>query len=146
MSVDCPGCQLTAALREGPHASLIAELPTAWLLLGEHQALPGYAVLWSKAHVRELHDLPVDAYSAFMADLRRASSAVAKASDCWKLNTAVLGNVVGHAHVHLFPRSAMDPERLRHPWAHEAGFSETGTPQQRQAAIERIRQALQEQA
>jgi diadenosine tetraphosphate (Ap4A) HIT family hydrolase len=145
MSADCAGCRLLAGLRAAAHPDLVAELPAAWLLLGEHQALPGYAVLWSKLHVRELHELPPEAYTAFMADLRRASLAVAKAGDCWKLNTAVLGNAVGHAHAHLFPRSAMDPERLRHPWVHEAAFGEPGTPQQRRAAIERIRQALQEQ-
>lgn len=95
----CAGCDKVATLNAA-HPDLIAELPSAWLLLGEHQALPGYAVLWSKAHVKELHELEPAAYAAFMQDLRRASAAVAKASGCWKLNTASLGNVVQHAHVH----------------------------------------------
>lgn len=143
-AADCAGCARLAAL--GPeHPDLVAELPASWLLLGEHQALPGYCVLWSKAHARELHDLEPAAYAAFTADLRRASRAVAAASGCWKLNSAVLGNVVGHLHVHLFPRGAMDPERLKHPWVHEAGFNEPGTPQQRLAAIALIQQALREQ-
>lgn len=141
----CAGCEKLVDL--GPaHPDLVAELPASWLLLGDHQALPGYCVLWSKQHVKELHELPPAAYDAFMRDLRRASQAVAQATQCWKLNTVSLGNVVQHAHVHLFPRSAMDPERLKHPWVHEAGFGQRGTAQQRQAVIENIRAALQEPA
>lgn len=136
----CPACARLARAAADP--DLVAELPASWLLLGAHQAYPHYAVLWSKACVRELHDLAPEAHAAFMADLRRAAAAVAEASACWKLNLASLGNVVPHAHVHLFPRSAMDPERERHPWAHEDLFGEPGTPQQRHEAIARIRQAL----
>lgn len=139
----CLGCQKIEALAAGAPASLIAELPSAWLLLGDHQAMPGYAVLWSKLHVKELHHLEPAAYDAFMRDLRRASAAVEVASGCWKLNSVSLGNGVQHVHVHLFPRSSMDPERLRHPWVHEADFSQPGTPQQRSAMIERIRHALE---
>lgn len=138
--MNCAGCEKAAT---GPgHPDLIADLGGSLLLLGEHQAFPGYAVLWCKAHVRELHQLEPGAYDAFMRELRRASAAVAAASGCWKLNTVSLGNAVGHVHVHLFPRSAMDPDKLKHPWAHEADFGETGTPQQRAAMIERIREAL----
>lgn len=140
----CAGCEKVAGLSPA-HPDLVAELPASWLLLGDHQALPGYCVLWSKAHVKELHELEPAAYDAFMRDLRQASAAVAKATACWKLNTVSLGNVVQHAHVHLYPRSAMDPERLKHPFVHEADFGQRGTSQQRTALIALLRQALQEQ-
>lgn len=136
----CAGCS-RVAMGEG-HPDFVADLGAAVLLLGEHQALPGYAVLWSKIHARELHHLaPVD-YSAFMEALRRASAAVETASACWKLNLVSLGNQVPHVHVHLFPRSALDPRRLEHPWVHAQDFGERGTPQQRQAMIQRLREAL----
>lgn len=136
----CPGCARAAA---GPeHPDFVADLGAALLLLGEHQALPGYAVLWSKAHAKELHHLAPADYAAFMQALRRASAAVEAASGCWKLNLASLGNQVQHVHVHLFPRSAMDPQRLEHPWVHAADFGQRGTPQQREAMIARLREAL----
>lgn len=135
----CPGLQ--APEKE---ASFIAALSQSVLRLGEHQAYPGYAVLWSRSHARELHHLDPAAYSAFMQDLRRASAAVEKASGCAKLNTVILGNQVEHLHVHLFPRSAMDPQRREQPWVHADLFKEPGTPQQRQAAIARIREALEQ--
>lgn len=137
---DCAGCARASA-DEG-HPDFIADLGAAVLLLGEHQALPGYAVLWSKVHAKEPHHLAPADYAAFMEALRRASAAVEAASGCWKLNVASLGNQVQHVHVHLFPRSAMDPLRLEHPWAHAADFGERGTPQQREAMIARIREAL----
>lgn len=136
----CPGCERIALAASSP--DLITELPASWLLLGEHQAFPHYAVLWSKEHVKELHHLEPGPYDAFMRDLRLASAAVEAASGCWKLNVVSLGNVVQHAHVHLMPRSAMDPDKLKHPWVHEADFKEAGTAQQRAAAIARIREAL----
>jgi diadenosine tetraphosphate (Ap4A) HIT family hydrolase len=137
---ECQGCARVA--QAASHPDLIAELPASWLLLGEHQAYPHYAVLWSKQHAKELHHLPPAGYAAFMDDLRRASSAVEAASQCWKLNVVSLGNVVQHVHLHLFPRSSMDPDRTMHPWVHAGDFEHTGTPQQRQAAIARIREAL----
>jgi diadenosine tetraphosphate (Ap4A) HIT family hydrolase len=140
--MSCPGCERVAAALAGGHPDLIADLGPALLLLGEHQAYPGYAVLWSKQHVRELHQLSPAEHDEFTRALRRASLAVEAASGCWKLNLASLGNAVGHLHVHLFPRSAMDPDKLKHPWVHEADFGEAGTPQQRTAMIERIREAL----
>lgn len=140
MPEECKGCARVVAAASSP--DLIAELSQSWLLLGEHQAYPHYAVLWTKAHVKELHELPPADYAALMGDLRRASAAVAAASQCWKLNTVSLGNVIQHAHIHLFPRSAMDPDRTAHPWVHEGDFDQAGTPQQRQAAIARIREAL----
>jgi diadenosine tetraphosphate (Ap4A) HIT family hydrolase len=137
---DCAGCARVAAAPADP--AFIADLGPGVLLLGDHQAFPGYAVLWSKAHVKELHHLAPADYDAFMRALRRASAAVEAASGCWKLNVVSLGNQVQHAHVHVFPRSAMDPDRLQHPWVHAADFGEAGTAQQRTAMIERIREAL----
>jgi diadenosine tetraphosphate (Ap4A) HIT family hydrolase len=136
----CKGCDKAADAAADP--SLVAELGHSWLLLGDHQAFPGYCVLWSKAHAKELHHLGAAAYAGFMDDLRRASAAVEAATGCWKLNVVSLGNVVQHAHVHLMPRSAFDPDRQRHPWAHESEFNEPGTAEQRNAMIERVREAL----
>jgi len=141
---DCMGCQKLAGAVGDP--ALVAELGHSWLLLGDNQAFPGYCVLWSKAHAKELHHLAPADYRGFMDDLRRASAAVERASDCWKLNVVSLGNVVQHAHAHLMPRSASDPQRLRHPWAHEAEFNDPGAPEQRGRMVERIRRALREAA
>jgi len=44
-----------------------------------------------------------------MRDLRRASAAIAAATDAVKLNYEIHGNTVPHLHVHIFPRYVGDP-------------------------------------
>ena len=138
----CIGCEKVAAALAGQDPSLVAVLNHSVLLLGDHQAFPGYAVLWSREHCRELHHLKPLQYQGFMQDLRQASAAVEKATACWKLNLASLGNVVQHGHMHLFPRPEDDPQRLRHPWVHEAHFNEPPTREVREIWVKRLREAL----
>lgn len=139
----CPGCARVAAAMAGGDPSLIAVLPRGILLLGDHQAYPGYAVLWSRTHAKELHHLAPRAYAGFMDDLRRASAAVEAATHCAKLNVVSLGNAVPHAHLHLFPRSARDPQRLKHPWIHEDRFSAPPSGALRRHWVELIRMHLE---
>jgi diadenosine tetraphosphate (Ap4A) HIT family hydrolase len=138
----CEGCAAVATALAGGHPWLIAALPHSVLLLGDHQVYGGYAVLWSRVHAKELHHLNDEDYAGLMADLKRASRAVERATDCLKLNVVSLGNVVQHAHFHLFPRSAEDPQRLRHPWVHEDRFKEAGSDELRRRWVRAIQELL----
>ncbi len=138
----CPGCARVAAALAGRDPALVAELPASVLVLGDHQAFPGYAVLWSRVHVVEAHHLDPGAYDAFMRDYRAAAWAVERATGCLKLNTAVLGNQVRHCHIHLFPRPADDPSPLEHPWVHSARFGEPGDAALRRRWIRALKEAL----
>lgn len=138
----CAGCARVAAALEGRDPWLVAALPHSVLLLGDHQAYPGYAVLWSRVHAVEAHHLPAAAYAGFMADLAAAAAAVERATGCLKLNLASLGNQVRHAHVHLFPRSADDPLRLEHPWIHAGRFGEPGDGAERLRWVRALKEAL----
>jgi diadenosine tetraphosphate (Ap4A) HIT family hydrolase len=117
-------------------------LPHSVLLLGDHQAFEGYAVLWSRVHAKELHHLDDAGYAGLMSDLKRASRAVELATGCLKLNVVSLGNVVQHAHLHLFPRYAADTQRLGHPWVHEDRFKEAGPDELRTGWVRAIRERL----
>jgi diadenosine tetraphosphate (Ap4A) HIT family hydrolase len=139
----CPACLRVRAALEGKEPWLVAVLPHSVLVLGDHQAYPGYAVLLSRDHVKELHHLDPGSFAGFTQDLRRASQAVESATRCWKLNLASLGNVLPHLHVHLFPRTATDERRFEHPWAQADRFHDAGTPQERQAWQSRLRSALE---
>lgn len=138
----CAGCVKVRAALEGREASLVAVLPHSVVLLGEHQAFPGYVVVWSRAHAEELHQLDAEAYDGFHRDLRRVGQAMERTLKPWKLNLVSLGNVVRHAHVHVFPRQADDAQRLRHPWVYEADFGDPGSPELRAHWIARLREAL----
>ncbi|HXB97407.1 MAG TPA: HIT family protein [bacterium] len=146
LDASCPACQRVQAALSGREPWLVAALPHSVLILGDHQAYPGYAVLFSRHHARELHDLDEAAFAGFTQDLRRAGRAVETATGCWKLNLASLGNVVPHLHVHLFPRAADDARRLEHPWANADRFQEAGPPEEREAWRLRLRGALEASA
>ena len=94
--------------------SLVAELPHSFVLLGRWQYYAGYCVVASKAHGRELRDLPDPA--GYLADMARAAEIILGEFRPHKLNYEMLGNVAEHPHFHLFPRDAADPERLRPVW------------------------------
>jgi diadenosine tetraphosphate (Ap4A) HIT family hydrolase len=143
LEASCPACLRVQAALQGQEPWLVAALPHSVLLLGDHQAFPGYAVLFSRVHAKELHHLDDAAFSGFTQDLRRASRAVESATGCWKLNLASLGNVLPHLHVHLFPRSASDPLRLEQPWAQSDRFHSAGSPEERQAWLLKLRRALE---
>ena len=143
VEASCPACLRVQAALQGKEPWLVAVLPHSVMLLGDHQAFPGYAVLFSRDHVKELHHLDPAAYAGFTQDLRRASLAVESATGCWKLNLASLGNVLPHLHVHLFPRAVDDELRFEHPWASADRFHSAGSPEERQAWLLRLRNALE---
>lgn len=134
--------RVSAALA-GPTAELIGVSQTSVLLLGEHQAYPGYCVLWSRDPVKELHHLNPAAYLGYLIDLRRACTAVEAAYRPLKLNLAILGNQVPYLHTHLFPRQADDPQREQQPWVHQDRFV-APTPGQVDEAVARLRVAWDE--
>jgi diadenosine tetraphosphate (Ap4A) HIT family hydrolase len=138
----CEGCARVATALAGGNPWLIAALPHSVLLLGDHQVYEGYAVLWSRIHAKELHDLNDEDYAGLMSDLKRASRAVEQATSCLKLNVVSLGNVVQHVHLHLFPRYADDTQRLGHPWVHEDRFKEAGSDALRRRWVSAIQERL----
>ena len=78
-------------------------------MMSEDAPMRGYAWLPFRRHVVELHELTEEEGSAFMRDMRRASAAIAAATDAVKLNYEIHGNTVPHLHVHIFPRYRGDP-------------------------------------
>lgn len=119
----CPLCDtVEQAVREKP-LNLIYAFENSILLIGEHQFFPGYCVLVSKLHAREMHDLPESVQTALFQELMIASRAIADEFRPRKLNLASLGNVVPHVHWHIFPRYDSDPDHLSHPWLHSQEFA-----------------------
>lgn len=100
----CPIC------RAGEPTSVIAELETSWLTMGEEGApLPGACALFFRRHVVELHELSPDESAAYMRDLVRVSRAVNAATGAVKMNYEIHGNTIPHLHTHVFPRFPGDP-------------------------------------
>lgn len=100
-----------SALRSTPHW-------TSYLVLGDHQRLPGYCVLLYDGKADQLIDLEADQASAFMRDVWVAGRALANV--CQQLdpqfrrvNYEILGNTYRHLHAHLHCRYEWEEEPLR---------------------------------
>jgi diadenosine tetraphosphate (Ap4A) HIT family hydrolase len=99
----CPICV------QGKPLGIIAELETAYLTSGDDTGIRGYCCLMHKRHVVELHDLSPAEGAAFMRDIQIVSAALARFTQCVKLNYEIHGNTIPHLHVHFFPRYVGDP-------------------------------------
>lgn len=99
----CPIC------RDGGPTSPFAQLEVSTLALPDGGPLKGYAVLFTRRHVVELHDLSPDEAAAFMRDVQRTGSALQSVTGAIKLNYEIHGNTIPHLHVHFFPRYPGDP-------------------------------------
>jgi diadenosine tetraphosphate (Ap4A) HIT family hydrolase len=100
---DCPICHNVAT------GLATAELEVSRLTMSADAPMRGYAWLALRRHVVELHDLTEEEGTRFMRDIRRASRAIALATDAVKLNYEIHGNTVPHLHLHIFPRYVGDP-------------------------------------
>ncbi len=103
---------------ENPY--FVSELDTGYVVLGWNQTIPGYTLFLSKAHVSELHDLPSATRALFLEEMALVAEGVFRAFAPRKLNYELLGNSVSHAHWHIFPRYADDPNPAWPVWNNEA--------------------------
>jgi diadenosine tetraphosphate (Ap4A) HIT family hydrolase len=63
-------------------------------------------------HFDSLEEMPADTVREFMTDVRLAANAVKRATNCERVNIAILGNAASHVHAHLIPRH---PDREAYP-------------------------------
>ncbi|MFN8636688.1 MAG: HIT family protein [Chloroflexota bacterium] len=113
---DCLICNRIAMIQAGTNPYFVTELPTGYVVIGDHQFFRGYTLLLSRWHVRELHDLDWDRRIAFLQDMALTAEAVCQAFAPRKLNYELLGNADEHLHWHLFPRHADDPKPTGPVW------------------------------
>ncbi len=136
----CLMCERVAAAATGELGTLIWSREHSISVIGDHQFFPGYAMIISRHHIREMHEMPKDISSAIFQDVLELGQAVHNAFKPWKINYASLGNVVEHLHWHIMPRYENDPDKLDHPWKNASQFAQFATTQD---ATARIRVALQ---
>ncbi len=122
---DCEICERIARFTpENPY--LIAELDTGYAVLADNQYIRGYTIFLSKRCVPELHDLAPGVRTRFLEEMAQVAEAVFRAFAPRKLNYEMLGNSVAHAHWHLFPRYADDPNPRWPVWNNPAFVEAAG--------------------
>lgn len=141
MTASCPICVRISALTPGD-PRFIAERPSGYALLGDHQRYRGYTLFVGRRCVRELHGLPRDERTQFLADMADVAEAVYRAFQPRKLNYELLGNSVAHLHWHLFPRYDDDADPSWPVWNDPQLFAAPATDQELRELGGRVRAAL----
>ena len=131
----CPIC-----LQGGP-LEPFAHLEASTLALPDGGPLRGYAVLFSRQHVVELHELAPEQASAFMRDIQRVGRALQAVTGAIKLNYEIHGNTIPHLHVHFYPRYRGDRFEGR-PIDPAGGPTPLYAPGEHHALAEQLRAAL----
>jgi len=149
----CPLCDKLTRVHQLPDDELVWQFPFSVALLGPWQYYTGYCVLISRVHITELHQMPTDVRIAYFEEMIVLSRAIESAFEPRKLNCESLGNQVPHAHWHLFPRRADDPDHLKPVWLaldradrdEEEKRRLQTSPLSRRMILDRLREALRTQ-
>lgn len=104
--------------------------------------LPGWLVLTAERHCRALYDLDEAAAAALGPLVRRIMRAQLEALGAEHVYLFAIGDVLHHAHVHLVPRYAATPPRLRGRGAFEAAPEDMRPAEELAAAARLVGEAL----
>lgn len=107
---DWRGDRIEAA-RRGDNPTVLRRLRSGWVVIGDHQRLPGYCLLLHDGEADHLTDLPRPDRAVFLEDLALLGEAVMIACarldpQLWRVNYEVLGNSYPHLHGHVFPATS----------------------------------------
>jgi diadenosine tetraphosphate (Ap4A) HIT family hydrolase len=106
------------AARRGQNPTVLRRLRSGWAVIGDHQRLPGYCLLFHDGDADHLTDLPRAQRTVFLEDLVLLGEAVMTACSeldpqLSRMNYEVLGNAFPRLHGHVFARYLWEPEELR---------------------------------
>ncbi|MBI5067502.1 MAG: HIT family protein [Deltaproteobacteria bacterium] len=104
--------------------------------------LPGWLVITSEAHVRAWYDLPAEAAAALGGVAARAMQAQRQSLGAEHVYAFAIGDVLHHFHLHLVPRYADTPARLRGRGAFESRPEDALPAWRVVAALETLRREL----
>jgi diadenosine tetraphosphate (Ap4A) HIT family hydrolase len=110
----------------GKNPTVIGKVTSGWVVLGDHQLLPGYCLLLSRhTQFADITDFPEALWDQFQRDglaVGRTVQAVMRRRDrqLLRINYATLGNKLPVPHMHIQPRYGWEPEhnRKRTQWSY----------------------------
>jgi diadenosine tetraphosphate (Ap4A) HIT family hydrolase len=113
-SSECPACAfLRGAGTPPPGGVVLREGGFALHAIADPSPVPGWLVLTSERHVRAWYDLDAGAASALGPLVQRVMAAQRATLGAEHVYAFAIGDVLRHFHLHLVPRYADTPERLR---------------------------------
>jgi diadenosine tetraphosphate (Ap4A) HIT family hydrolase len=121
--MNCTLCDRVVLTSQKQYLYLIHEFKHSYLYLGEHQYYRGYCMLVTKAHFKEMSDLPEPMRAEVFQEMMKASEVIEKTFSPDKMNMCSLGNVTPHVHWHFFPRYKDDKDFKNPPWLQMQHFA-----------------------
>jgi diadenosine tetraphosphate (Ap4A) HIT family hydrolase len=109
----CLACEVARGARELPGGVLLREHGFVLHVLSDPSPLRGWLVLTSERHARAWYDLTASEAAALGALAARVMAAQRRALGAEHVYAFAIGDVLKHFHLHLVPRFADTPERLR---------------------------------
>jgi diadenosine tetraphosphate (Ap4A) HIT family hydrolase len=109
----CPACELLAGRREVPGGILWRRGGFALHALADPTPIPGWLVLTSERHARAWYDLDPVELTSLGTVTARVMAAQRAALAAEHVYAFAIGDLLHHFHLHLVPRYADTPERLR---------------------------------
>jgi diadenosine tetraphosphate (Ap4A) HIT family hydrolase len=109
----CPACDLLRGARTVPGGVLVREGGFALHALLDPTPLRGWLVLTSARHARAWYDLQAAELAALGPLAARVMAAQRAALGAEHVYAFAIGDLLQHFHLHLVPRFADTPERLR---------------------------------
>lgn len=109
----CPACDLIAGKRAAPGGVVWRGGGFALHALDGPSPLPGWLVLSAERHCRAWYDLDDGAAAALGVVAQRVMRAQREALGAEHVYAFAIGDLLHHFHLHLVPRYAETPARLR---------------------------------
>lgn len=139
---DCPACVLLRGGGGAPGGVVHRASGFALHALADASPLRGWVVLTSERHVRAWYDLAPEEAAALGPLARRVMQTQRAVLGAEHVYAFAIGDVLHHFHLHLVPRFADTPERLRGRRCFEAGPGDALPEAELAAAARAIARAL----
>jgi diadenosine tetraphosphate (Ap4A) HIT family hydrolase len=120
----CPACAIVRGDRSPPGGILLRDRGFALHVLADPTPIRGWLVLTSERHARAWYDLDAGELGALGPLAARVMAAQRSALGAEHVYAFAIGDVLRHFHLHLVPRFADTPERLRGRRCFEAGAAD----------------------
>jgi diadenosine tetraphosphate (Ap4A) HIT family hydrolase len=138
----CTACDLVAGRRDVPGGLLLREGGLVLHALDGPSPLPGWLVLSAARHCRAWYDLDPEAAAALGPLARRVMRAQREALGAEHVYAFAIGDVLHHFHLHLVPRYAATPARLRGRGCFDASPDDARPDAELEAAVRLVQEAL----
>ncbi len=140
--VICTACDLLAGRRSVPGGLVWRGGGLALHALDGPCPIPGWLVLTAERHCRALHDLDAEATAQLGPIAQRVAVAQRTVLGAEHVYAFAIGDVLHHFHLHLVPRYAATPQRLRGRGAFDATPADARPAAELAAAARLVAEAL----